>query len=540
MSKYVSWHVHSVASARDGLLKIEDLVRKCKDNDMVSSITDHGSIAGWISYHNHCKKAGIKPVFGNEIYIHPHRERLFEIRKELEDKNIDPEKKRRLQIEKEEKAKYNHIVVVAKNKHGFHNLIELSNEAYLNGFYRFPLSSYKTLFNLPKDKSGDRGLIVSSACLASPLSQYILKDKMEEAKDWILMMHEEFQKNFYLEIQAVNMDEQRLVNKAILNFSKTLKIPTLLANDAHYLSDEYAKAHERFLLLQGKEKVADIGKKVWRIKWEMNTGEVKRKKYDAEDPDVEWMNGIKISEINKDDTIVLKKIKDKANKGQEIIKESAKILEKDLVNKVWLIEADDLSFKTEKEIRAKVALQHPEITNVDEIIDVNYSIYDKIENIELDGESKLPKIPESYDNLVKKTGKALATFLKTNKVDYKVYIARLKYELEVIHKFGFEEYFLILADVFDYGKSKGISFGAGRGSAAGSLVAFLLGIHRVDPILWNMQFERFLSPVMGSEEIVCEDSDGKIKTFHEDALVKLKSGKSKKAKLLVEGDEILA
>jgi len=507
---------------------------------MVSTVTDHGNISSWVEYYNACKKAGIKPIFGNEIYIHKHRERLFEIRKELEDKNIDPEKKRRLTIEKEEKSKYNHIVVVAKNSFGFHNLIELSNEAYLNGFYRFPLSSYKSLFELPKDKNGDRGLIVSSACLASPLSQYILKEQMQEAKDWILMMKEEFNKDFYLEVQAVNMDEQRIVNKAILDFSKALKIPTLLANDAHYLSDEYSKAHERFLLLQGKEKVADIGKKVWRIKWEMNTGEIKRKKYDAEDKEAEWLNGIKVADINKGDLIVLKKIKDKANKGQEIIKESAKILEKELVNKVWLIEADDLSFKTEKEIRAKVSDQHPEITNVDEVIKTNYSIYDKIDKIDLDGESKLPKIPESYDNLLKRTGKALADFLKKNKVNSKQYIERLKYELEVIHKFGFEEYFLILADVFDYGKSRGISFGAGRGSAAGSLVAFLLGIHRVDPILWNMQFERFLSPNMGSEEIVCEDENGKIKTFHEDAPVKLKSGKTKKAKELVEGDEILA
>jgi len=539
MSKYVAWHVHTIGSTRDGLLKVSDLVNKCKENNMVSTVTDHGSISSWIEYYNACKKAGIKPVFGNEIYIHPHRERLFEIRKELENKNIDPDKKRRLTIEKEEKARYNHIVVVAKNKHGFHNLIELSNEAYLNGFYRFPLSSYNTLFNLPKDKNGDRGLLVSSACLASPLSQYILKGKLDEAKDWIKMMKEEFQDNFYLEVQAVNMDEQRLVNKEILNFSKTMKVPTLLANDAHYLNDDYAKAHERFLLLQGKEKVADIGKKVWRIKWEMNTGEVKRKKYDAEDTEAEWLNGIKISEINKGDVIVLKKTKDKKNKGQEIIKESAKIVEKELVNKVWLIEADDLSLKDEKGIREKVKGQHPEITNVDEIVETNYKIYDKIESIDLETESKLPKIPESYENLVKRTGKELANFLKKNKVKAQDYIDRLKYELEVIHKFGFEEYFLILADLFDYGKGKGISFGAGRGSAAGSLVAFLLGIHRVDPILWNMQFERFLSPNMGSEEIVCEDSDGKIKTFHEDSIVKLKNGKSKKAKELVEGDEIL-
>lgn len=532
-STYVAWHVHTIGSTRDGLLKVSDLVKKCKDNNMVSTVTDHGSISSWIEYYNACKKANIKPVFGNEIYIHPHRERLFEIRKELEDKNIDPEKKRRLQIEKEEKARYNHIVVVAKNKFGFHNLIELSNEAYLNGFYRFPLSSYKALFGLPKDKNGDRGLIVSSACLASPLSQYILKGKLDEAKDWIKMMKEEFQKNFYLEVQAVNMEEQKLVNKEILNFSKIFKIPALLANDAHYLDDSYAKAHERFLLLQGKEKVADIGKKVWRIKWEMNTGEVKRKKYDAEDTEAVWLNDIKITDINKGDDIVLKKTK------AGVVKESAKIIEKELVNKVWLIEADDLSLKTEKEIRAKVKEQHPEITDVDAVIDVNKSIYNEIENIDIEGESKLPKIPESYENLVKRTGKALADFLKKNKVKAQDYIDRLKYELEVINKFGFEEYFLILADVFDYGKSKGISFGAGRGSAAGSLVAFLLGIHRVDPILWNMQFERFLSPNMGSEEIVCEDSEGKIKTFHEDSIVKLKGGKSKKAKELVEGDEIL-
>ena len=478
MSKYISWHNHTINSTRDGLSKIKDLVNKSKENDIAFTVTDHGTIAGWIEIYNECKKAGIKPILGNEIYIHSNRKRLFEIRDLLLDKELDADTKRELEIEKEEIGKYNHLVVVTKNQFGLSNLIELSNKAYTEGYYRFPINSYEDLIDLPK-QNDSRGLLISSACLGSPLSQFIIKEKYEDAENWIKFMQETFGQDFYLEVQAVNMDIQRTVNKKILEYSKKFKIPAILANDSHYPTDEFAMAHERFLLLQGEQKISDVGKKQWRIVYEdTKTGSRKRKKVDT---DGEFKKGLLAETLEIGKTY-----------GKE------KIISKELVDKVWMIEADDLSFKTEKEIRNKVKTQHPELKNdLEELIKTNYSIYDKIEEVHFDSSNKLPKYEDSNKTLLKKVAEGVKRTGIMNKPNKAVYLKRINQELDVINKNGFNEYFLILADLFEYAHNNGIARGCGRGSSVGSLVAMLLNITLVDPIEWDLQFERFLSPEMG-------------------------------------------
>lgn len=479
MSKYVSFHNHTTNSSRDGLSKVSELVKKSKENDMCFTVTDHGSISGWIDVYNQCKKNGIKPILGNEIYIHSNRKRLFELRDLLNDKTLDADQKREYEIEKEEIGKYNHLVVVTKNQHGLKNLIQLTNEAYINGYYRFPINSYEDLLDLPK-KDGSRGLLFSSACLGSPLSQFIMKEQFEEAESWIKFMQESFGSDFYLEVQAVNMDLQRTVNEKIIQYSKKFKIPVILANDSHYPTDEYAMAHERFLLLQGSQKVSDIGKKQWRIIYEdVKTGKRKRKRVDLEG---EFKKGLKVEDLEVGKTYAKKD----------------KILTKELTDKVWLIEADDLSFKTEAEIRNKVNKQHPELKkDLEQLIQTNYSIYDLIEDIELDTSNKLPKFDNSNKTLLEKVAAGIKRHNIMAKPNKAVYLQRVKQELDVINKNGFNEYFLILADLFDYIHANSIARGCGRGSSVGSLVAMLLGITLVDPIEWGLQFERFLSPEMG-------------------------------------------
>ena len=483
MGKYVSWHNHCRSgSLRDALSPVKELVEKSKNNDMAFAITDHGSIAAWIEIYDECKKNNVKPILGNEIYIHPNRKRFFELNELLSDKKLDADTKRELEIEKEEMGRYNHLVVVAKNHHGFHNLIDLSNQGYINGYYRFPLNSYEELLDLPK-KDDSRGLLISSACLGSPLSQFILKEQFENAENWIKFMQENFGSDFYLEVQAVNMDEQRLVNTKIMEYAKKFKIPTILANDSHYPTDDYAKAHERFLLLQGEQKVSDIGKKQWRIIYEdVKTGKRKRKKIDLGE---DFKKNLKVDDLVVGQTY-------KTSTGED------KIIKKELVDKVWLIEADDLSFKTEEEIRNKVIKEHPELKkDLETLVATNYSLYDLIEEIKIDTTNKLPKFENSYEQLLEKVAAGVKRHRIMSKPNKTVYLKRIQEELLVINKNGFNEYFLILADLFEYIHNNGIARGCGRGSSVGSLVAMLLGITVVDPLEWDLQFERFLSADMG-------------------------------------------
>lgn len=520
MSKYVSFHNHTINSMRDGLSKVKDLVNKSKENDMAFVVSDHGSITGWVEIYNECKKAGIKPILGNEIYIHSNRKRLFEIRDLMANKELDSETKRELEIEKEEIGKYNHLVVVTKNQFGLSNLIELTNKAYTEGYYRFPINSYEDILNLPK-KDGSRGLLFSSACLGSPLSQFIIKEQFQEAEQWIKFMKDEFGSDFFLEVQAVNMDIQRAVNKKIVEYSKKFGIACILANDSHYPSDEYSKAHERFLLLQGDQKVSDVGKKQWRIVYEdTKTGSRRRKKVDLEG---DFKKGLSAEDLEVGKTY-----------GKE------KILSKELVDKVWMIEADDLSFKTEKEIRTKVIKEHPELKpELEDLIKTNYALYDMIEDITFDTSNKLPKFENSKKLLLDKVTAGIKKYNIMAKPNKTVYLQRINKELDVINKNNFNEYFLILADLFEYAHQNGIARGCGRGSSVGSLLAMLLDITLVDPIEWDLQFERFLSPEMGSSKIIVYDEIGNKKEFSEDTRLELKNGSSKFARDLQEGDEII-
>lgn len=515
MSKYIVWHCHDrTGSTRDALSSIKDMVDKCAEHDMAFSCTNHGSIASWVELDNTCKEKKIKPIFGNEIYLNKNRDRIFEIRTKLKDKKLDVDERRILTMEKEDLQKNNHLLVVAKNQHGWHNLCELSNQAYVKGFYRFPLCTYEELFNLPKENDS-RGIIVSSACLASPLNQFLLKEKFNEAEEWVKMMKEEFDKDFYLEVQAVNMDEQRFVNKKIIEYSKKFKIPAIIANDSHYINDSYSLAHERFLLLQGKQKVSDIGIKQYKITYEDKQGKRKRKKVDLD------------AEFKKDHPAKKLKVGD--------IIGSDKIIDIEKVNKVWMIEADDLSFKTEKEIREKVKQQHPELNdNIEELINTNKSIYDIIEEIHIDEKIKLPKIKDSDKLLNEK----VVDGMKIKNMTDKKSIERVKYELGIIKKNGFAEYFLVLSDFMEYARKINVPLGNGRGSVVGSLVAYLLGIHFMNPFEWDFEFERFMAPEFGSSKLEIILDNGKKKILKEDDEVELKNGTIKKAKYLTEGDDI--
>ena len=530
--KFVRWHVHSINSTRDSMIKIPDLVSKAKENNELVALTDHGSIGGWVEYLNECKNQNILPIIGIEAYVNNFKHRLLEL-SSLISTEKKSELKKQYQEERDNCKQNFHLVLVAKNNHGMKNLIKLNNLGYVNGFYNKPLVTYNEIFSLPKDKNGDRGIIVSSACLGGSLAQYILKAQstknkkyLLDAEEFIKLMSEEFKDDFYIEVQSNDIPEQKKVNKELLKLAEKFNISVCVGMDSHYLTEKAADTHQDLLLLQNKQTKSDVGKFDIKITWENVKGEIKSRKVDA---DKIFRKGVLAKEVEIGNTF---------GKGKQ--KETITNVEK--IPRVWSFSTDKVWYKSEEELRKEIKKHHKELVpKLDEIIECNKQISKKIKPVSFDSEIKLP-ITENANG---KLTEILKQKMKEKKVVKKEYIERVKTELNILKENDFCNYFLILADVITFAKENSIPLGCARGSAGGSLVGYLLDIHRIDPLkdTWggNMPFERFLSSDRNSQNIILYNEKGKKKIFKELDEVKIIRDDKKitiQAKEIQEGDQI--
>jgi DNA polymerase III subunit alpha len=390
--KFTHLHVHSHYSLLDGLPKIDQLLDYVKELGMDSvALTDHGVLYGAVEFFQKAKARGIKPIIGVEIYIA--FEKMSQKRPNIDNKRY-------------------HLVLLAKNKEGYENLVKLVTKAHLEGFYYKPRIDEELL------EKHSKGLIASTACLAGKIPRLILSNKLDEAEKLAQKYNKIFgQGNFYLEIQHhPNIPEQEKVNKELINISKKYGIPLIATNDVHYLKPEDAEAQDVLMLINTGS----------------NTSNTERK--------------------------------------------SMKI--------------DDFSLKSPKEM---IKL----FKDVPEAIENTQKIVEKC-NFEFElGKNKLPsfdvpdgKTPDQYLEDLCKIGLKERYGLKPDK---KV-TNRIEYELSVIKETGFASYFLIVQDFVNWAKEKRIVVGPGRGSAGGSIVAYLLNITNIDPLKYDLLFERFLNP----------------------------------------------
>lgn len=393
MSDFVHLHVHSHYSLLDGLAKINDLIAKVKEYNMPAvAITDHGVMYGAIEFYQSALKAGIKPIIGLEAYVAPHG--LHNKRAKIDERPY-------------------HIVLLAKNNKGYKNLIKLTTEAHLLGFY------YKPRIDLELLRKYAEGLIALSACLQGQIPKAIISGDMKKANQTALELNDIFgQGNFYLEVQAhPNIKYQNEINNKIFKLSEELNIPVVATNDVHYLNKEDDTIHDILICLQMKKKLKD----------------------------------------------------------------------KDRITYI----GENFSFKSPEEMIAAFK-NHPEaITNT-------VKIADKC-NVEIElGKTTLPyfEVPNkksSDEYLAELCHQGLPKRYPGQEKD-KTIINRLGYELSVIKKTGFASYFLIVQDFVNWAKQEGIVVGPGRGSAAGSIVSYLANITNIDPIKYDLLFERFLNP----------------------------------------------
>lgn len=389
MDPFVHLHTHTEYSLFDGISRIPDLVAHVKEMGQTAiAITDHGSMYGAVYLYNECKKQGIKPIIGCEIYITqnsrfqvpPGREKLY------------------------------HLILLAENNEGYHNLVKICSRAWTEGFHNKPRADHDLL------RKYHKGLIALSACVGGELPQAILFGDMDKAHEVIKFYIDTFGRdNYFIELQNHRLPEEARVRPVLADLAKEYGIGLVATNDFHYVRKEDAASQE--------------------IKLCISTGKT------LDDPEhFHFAN-------------------------------------------------DEFYCKSGEEMRSILGGYEGAIENTARIAErcnVTFTF----------GEHKLPAfdVPEgetAKTYLRKLCEKAIPERYgqKTPEV-----MNRLNYELGIIDRMGFSDYFLIVMDFIHFAKTHGIPIGPGRGSAAGSIVSYLLHITELDPLEFDLLFERFLNP----------------------------------------------
>ena len=454
MKGFVHLHVHSQYSLLDGQASIPSLVDKAMADGMPGiAITDHGNMFGIKEFANYLKKANakrpegtpeFKGIYGCEMYV------ALKSRKEV----ADPKDKGR------------HLIVLAKNKQGYKNLIKLVSQAWTEGFYHHPRTDMESL------EKYKEGLIVASACLGGHLPRLIQAGDLEQAEAHARKMQETFGDDYYIELQRHPTNKpggrrevfeiQQKVNVHLIEIARKLGIKLIATNDVHFTNEEDAEAHDRLICISTNSKVTDE----------------RRMRYTKQ----EWMKSTaEMEELFKDIPEALENTLEVLDKVEPYSIDHGPIMP------FFEIPAE---FGTEEEYRQRFSEQDlkNEFTrdeNGNEIMsdeEADKKIqkmggYEKLYRIKFEADY-LAKL--AYEGATKRYGENLSDELR---------------ERHIMKTRGFPGYFLIVQDFIKAARERlGVSVGPGRGSAAGSCVAYCLGITQIDPIKYDLLFERFLNP----------------------------------------------
>jgi DNA polymerase-3 subunit alpha len=403
-AEFTHLHLHTDYSLLDGACDVDKLAKHLtKIGQSSAAITDHGNIYGAVHFFDAMKKKDLKPILGCELYVCKEDSHLRE--------HADPD------------SKYNHLLLLAENEAGYRNLVRLTSEAALHGFYKKPRISKSFL------AKHTEGLIGFSGCLAGEVSQHIMQGNYGLAKksagDYETMFG---RGNFFLEIQDHHLAPDKAVTEAMFRLEKDLDIPLIATNDSHYIEDQDSRAHEVLLCVQTAGSMNDP----------------KRFKFDT----------------------------------QEFYIKSAEEMHR--------------LFPHNPEVCTRT-MQFPERCNL-ELTKVKnpFPKFDCPDGMDLDTyfeqvcRAGWRKRRDSAVRHLESTGK-----LKKSLADYE---ARLNREIDCIKQMKFPGYFMIVWDFIRYAREQGIPVGPGRGSAAGSLVAYVMEITDIDPLQNDLLFERFLNP----------------------------------------------
>ncbi len=405
--QFVHLHLHTDYSLLDGAIKIGPLAQRAAEMQMTAvAITDHGNLYGSLSFYHKMRAVGVKPIIGIEAYI---------ARGSRHDRG-------EAKLEPGEKGT-NHIVLLAKDLTGYHNLVKLSSLAFTEGFWRKPRIDKELL------AQHSEGLIGLSACISGVPPALLLREKFDEAVAATSEFRDIFGKgNYYLEIQEHGLDAQKRIRKPMVELSKKTGVPLVGTNDSHYLNASDVKAHDALLCLGRGKKISEVSTPIYGTPNFYFTSAEEMWGLFGEEPQL-------------------------------------------LLNTLEIAEKCNLEFP-------KAIDQVPIYPVPDGFTTESY-----FEKTAWDG------FETRYQEVWQKTEAAGSL-----RYPLETYKDRLRHEIATIKRMGFPAYFLIVWDFINYAKKNGIPVGPGRGSAAGSLVAYCMKITDIDPLQYDLLFERFLNP----------------------------------------------
>src|SRR5580700_3517275 len=404
MSQFVHLHLHTDYSMLDGACDVDKLCERAKELGMPAvAMTDHGNIFGAVHFVNAAKQAGIKPIIGCELYICKKDDHV--ITRTPPDGDT-----------------YNHLLVLAENEEGYRNLVKITSEASLRGFYYKPRVSKKFLAEHSK------GLIGLSGCLKGEVAERLTEGNYDAARSAAGFYRDLFGKdNFFLEIQDQGLEMEHRIHSNLFQLEKDLGMPMVATNDSHYLCEDDAHAQDVMLCIQTGKSIQETN----RMKFEGTQFYVK--------------NGDEMLRMFKD--------------APEVLSRTLDIAER-------------CNLRLEK-----VPSPFPHFDVPD-----GFTLDSYFEHVTRQGFAR------RMENL---RSAAAGGRLKHSLAEYEQRLAR---EIAIIQQMKFSGYFLIVWDFIRYARERGIPVGPGRGSAAGAVVAYSLGITNIDPLQHELLFERFLNP----------------------------------------------
>ncbi len=395
MTDFVHLHLHTEYSLLDGAAKVDDLVDHMVKNGIdCCAVTDHGNMYASLYFAEECVKRGLKYIIGCELYA--------------TDDYLD----------KRPGTRTEHIIVLAKNKTGYKNIVKLDSLSYIDGFYGKPRVDYKLL------KEHHEGVICLSACLAGRMPQLLMQGDYDGAKAWAKEMQDVFGEDFYIELQDHDLPEEKAVIPQLIRIARELGIQLVATNDVHYINKEDWEAQDILLCIQTKKTLADPKRmKFGSREFYMKTGDEMAELFSY------------VPEAISNTRVIADKIEEPVF---DLKPNGTPIRDTSLIP---LYTPDDGS--TSPEYLTRLTWEG---------------------------------LPKRYKDITEDIKK------------------RVEYELGIIIKMGFADYFLIVWDYINWSRLHGIPVGPGRGSGVGSIVAYSIGITDVDPLRYELIFERFLNP----------------------------------------------
>ncbi|GHG02235.1 DNA polymerase III subunit alpha [Deinococcus piscis] len=521
--RFAHLHQHTQYSLLDGAAKLKDLLKWAKEtspegSDPALAMTDHGNMHGAVHFYNYAQDAGVKPILGYEAYVVPG----FGTRRD------------RTRGQDGEKGIY-HLTLLARDFEGYQNLCRLSSRGYTEGYYYKPRIDHELLTEHSK------GVIAFSGCLGSEVQQLLLMGREDDARERLLWYRDLFGENYYIEIQNHGLKEQARNNPVLKQWAQELGIGMVATNDGHYVKKDDATAHETLLAIQTKATLADEN----RFKFPCDEFYVK----DLDEmhralPPSEWGeeifdNSAHIADLCNVELPVGKKrvyqmpalpIPEGRTMAEEMrvqtyagmmrrypahataallrdyaARSLAELGEADAARVTERAGGCDAASCSEQDLLSLLAFMGSEWEARGKAASEKFTPYPALEKMEAEAEAGTlpayahedcrraseqdsdtaidPGTEEQSEETTRQHHRHALTILR-----------RAEYELSVINNMGFPDYFLIVADYINWAKDQDISVGPGRGSGAGSLVAYAMRITNLDPLEFDLLFERFLNP----------------------------------------------